>query len=193
MNVNDDDAKAECSKSSASQRGKGFAFVWMWNRREAETAMHTRNGMPVHTGLATDLIKDKQKRKKTLRQEKKQVKASKGLDDPGRIIAVDWALSKDKWEEEKMHLDSGTSSDSQSEQGDDEEDTDDSQAVADEPEELVSDSREESSDEASEVDDDGEVVKPNLPQPEAGTTLFVRNVPFIATEDELRGLCVLVC
>jgi len=31
-------------------------------------------------------------------------------------------------------------------------------------------------------------VKPSLPEPAAGTTLFVRNVPFDATEEEMRTL-----
>ncbi|KIK45750.1 hypothetical protein CY34DRAFT_801216 [Suillus luteus UH-Slu-Lm8-n1] len=31
-------------------------------------------------------------------------------------------------------------------------------------------------------------MKPQLPQTDTGTTLFIRNIPFIATEDELRAL-----
>ena len=37
-------------------------------------------------------------------------------------------------------------------------------------------------------DDDQKPERPQLPPPETGTTLFVRNVPFEATEDELRTL-----
>ena len=38
-------------------------------------------------------------------------------------------------------------------------------------------------------DDNGDKpTKPSLPKPEAGTTLFIRNLPFEATEDELRVL-----
>jgi nucleolar protein 4 len=186
VNINDD-AKAERSKPS---RGKGFAFVWMWNRKEAETAINACNGIQVHAGLATDLIKEKQQKKKALRQEKKQVEAIKGLGDPGRVIAVDWALSKNKWEEEKKQLDRDTSSGYQSEQEGDE-DTESSQAVADEQEEEPDrDSEEGSGDEVTvgDVNDDSEMAGPTLPQPEAGTTLFVRNIPFLATEDELRAL-----
>ena len=182
-----DDAKAESSKPS---RGKGFAFVWMWNRKEAETAMDACNGMQVRTGLATDLIKEKQKKKKALRQEKKQAEANNGLGDSGRVIAVDWALSKSKWEEEKKHLDKDKSSGSESEQeGDD--DTEGSQAATDEPEEEPdSDSDDGSGDEVTvgDVNDDREMAAPTLPQPEAGTTLFIRNIPFLATDDELRAL-----
>ena len=35
-------------------------------------------------------------------------------------------------------------------------------------------------------EEDDKPAKPQLPPPETGTTLFVRNVPFEATEDELR-------
>ncbi|CAG8784737.1 15785_t:CDS:2, partial [Acaulospora colombiana] len=35
-------------------------------------------------------------------------------------------------------------------------------------------------------DDRGLPTKPELPPPEAGTTLFIRNVPWEATEEELR-------
>ncbi|KAI9465856.1 hypothetical protein BJY52DRAFT_1220576 [Lactarius psammicola] len=184
-----EDAKTDSCKPSAQHRGKGFAFVWMWNKKEAETAMNACNGIQVHAGLATDLVKEKQKKKKALRQEKKQTEASKGLNDSGRIIAVDWALSKNKWEEEKKHLDRETSSGSQSEkEGDD--DTEGSQDVTDEQDEPDSDSGEESDDEVAvgDVSDNREVARPTLPQPEAGTTLFIRNIPFLATEDELRAL-----
>ena len=39
-------------------------------------------------------------------------------------------------------------------------------------------------------EDDQRPVKPQLPQTDEGTTLFVRNIPFDATEDDLRTLCV---
>jgi len=37
-----------------------------------------------------------------------------------------------------------------------------------------------------EEENDGKPVKPQLPHPEAGATLFIRNIPFNGTEDELR-------
>ena len=185
----DDQVKVEGGESSAPTRSKGFAFVWMWNRKEAETAMNACNGMHVRAGLATDLIEDKQKRKKVRREEKKQAEA-KTPDDPGRLIAVDWALSKSKWEEEKKHLDEEMASGSSSEQGGND-NTESSQNPAHELDEQ--DEEEEStvdmdSEEAGEAGSEDEKARPSLPQPEAGTTLFVRNIPFLATEDELRVL-----
>lgn len=75
----DDHVKTEEGGSSSPLRGKGFAFVWMWNRKEAETAMNACNGMQVRAGFATDLIKDKQKKKKARREEKKQAGTLKAM------------------------------------------------------------------------------------------------------------------
>lgn len=180
--------EAEDGEPPTSLRGKGFAFVWMWNKKEAEMAMNACNGMRVRAGFASDLIKDKQKKKKVRREEKKQAEAKEAHDDSGRTIAVDWALSKNKWEEKK-DMDEGIESDSQGEQGGNS-DTESSQNSAEEPdenddEEFVIDPDHKGTDEDAR---DEENVKPSLPQPEAGTTLFIRNIPFLATEDELRTL-----
>ena len=186
----DNRVKPEGSEPSRPLRGKGFAFVWMWNRKEAETAMTACNGTRVRAGIASDLIKDKQKKKKVRREEKKQAEAKEAHDDSGRTIAVDWALSKNKWEEEKKDMDEGMESDSQSEQGGNS-DTESSQNSTEEPDD--DDDEEESiinldHKETEEDVRDEENAKPSLPQPEAGTTLFIRNLPFLATEDELRTL-----
>jgi RNA recognition motif-containing protein len=44
------------------------------------------------------------------------------------------------------------------------------------------------SDSDSDAESEDQPSKPQLPPPESGTTLFVRNVPFTATDDELRAL-----
>jgi nucleolar protein 4 len=186
----DNHVKTEEDEPSSPLRGKGFAFVWMWNRKEAETAMNACNGMQVRAGLATDLIKDKQKKKKARREEKKQAGASKALDDSGRTIAVDWALSKNKWEEEKRDLHEGKESESQGEQGSDE-DTESLRSTTEGPDERDDEEGSIVDSDHKEVEDDvndEEKARPSLPQPEAGTTLFIRNIPFLATEDELRTL-----
>ena len=186
----DDHVKAEGDEPSSPLRGKGFAFVWMWNRKEAETAMNTCNGMQVHAGFATDLIKDKQKKKRVRREEKKQAATSKAPDDTGRTIAVDWALSKSKWEEERKDLHEEKVSESQDEWASDG-DTESLQSTAEEPDErddgevsIIGSNHTEAEEDVS----DEEKARPSLPQPEAGTTLFIRNLPFLATEDELRTL-----
>jgi nucleolar protein 4 len=183
--------KAEGAEPSVPPRGKGFAFVWMWNRKEAETALRACNGMQVRAGFAYDLVKDKQKKKKVRREEKKQAEAKEVHDDSGRTIAVDWALSKDRWEEKK-DINDETEPDSQDEQASNS-DSGSLQNFADEQDEddngeesVIDADRKETEEDVS--DEEKEKARPSLPQPEAGTTLFLRNLPFLATEDELRTL-----
>ena len=108
----------------------------------------------------------------------------------GRPIAVDWALSKDHWEkaqqdgqEVKKEDDaesstSGSSSSSSSGDSDSEADSDDSSdEEADEDVDMVGEEEEEE-----------EPTKPKLPTVDVGSTLFVRNLSFDATEQELMTL-----
>ncbi|KZT70629.1 RNA-binding domain-containing protein [Daedalea quercina L-15889] len=197
-------------------RAKGFAFIWMLSRKDAERAMEGANGSKVQAGMAARIVTDKQKKKKQRREEKaeksrkgqgEQMEAQdEGLETGGkdRVIAVDWALSKDKWHAEKAKLeqegadadvqmrdegeeDSEDGSDSDGSQSDDEqigvleEDGSDEDSVSGNNDDDLTGSEED-------TDGDDDRTKPALPPPESGTTLFVRNVPFEATEDELRTL-----
>ncbi|EGN94574.1 hypothetical protein SERLA73DRAFT_96776 [Serpula lacrymans var. lacrymans S7.3] len=177
------DSKEEADDSTAvtKARAKGFAFVWMLSKKDAEQALAKCNGMKVRAGMAEHI----------------------------RVIAVDWALSKEKWQEEISKMegevedgdvdmtsipgrdeedeDSDSNSENQSED-ESQDDDDDNLGVHEDGEDS---SNSEFSD--GEVEDGGEAqdqepVKPQLPPPESGTTLFVRNVPFEADEDELRTL-----
>jgi len=171
-------------------RTKGFAFVWMMSKGDAQRALEKCNGTKIRAGVAEQLVQAKQKKKKQLRIEEKmskekarkeQEKAEEEAAGVERVIAVDWALSKDRWEEEKakMEVDEDVEMedvDSDSGEG--------SESEGDPGSEKGS---EDSSDDGNE--DEGEnPQKPQLPAPETGTTLFIRNVPFEATEDELRML-----
>ena len=160
-------------------RTKGFAFVWMSSKKDAEKAIEGCNGMTLRAGTA-ETTDDK--------------KAA-----TERVIAVDWALSKDKWEAEKAKIeeDAAMHESSESEDDDDAEDDDSNsgEGNSDDGDEghlgLHSAEEEDSNSNAGSEEDeenDEERVKPQLPQPEAGTTLFIRNIPFNATEDELRTL-----
>ena len=200
-------------------RAKGFAFVWMLSRKDAERAMEEANGTRVQAGMAARLVTDKQKKKKQRREEERAEKAAKGEGEEAedeeeagtetrgreRVIAVDWALSKDKWQAEKAKLEqedadadvkmeadeegSEDGADNDASESEDgrigvhEEDDEDAEGDDSSAEDGLSDSEE---DDAQEQDQ----AKPALPPPETGTTLFVRNVPFEATEDELRTLWV---
>ncbi|KAK0234917.1 hypothetical protein EDD85DRAFT_887307 [Armillaria nabsnona] len=183
-------------KGKDSGRSRGFAFVWMLSKKDAEKAMESCNGKVIRAGMAEGMVSDKQKKKKQRRLEKKmqQGEGTNGDDDNDeaqeaeksseRTIAVDWALSKDKWEEEKTRM----------EEDDDvemEDSSSEKDQESDEEEQLgVHDGTDEDADDSSgeEDENDEEPVKPQLPPPETGTTLFIRNVPFTATEDELRTL-----
>ncbi|KAH0437577.1 hypothetical protein IEQ34_026216 [Dendrobium chrysotoxum] len=155
-------------------RGRGFAFVWHVSRNDAVNAIKGLNGTEIGHGAA----------------EKAQVKAAKGKAgrdaakkafetvmqnaQPPRQVAVDWALSKKEWEQKKDESEAGDT---------------DVEAVDDDEE-----GEEEGDSEPLEIDEDendeeneGE-SKPSLPRPEEGTTLFIRNLPYQATEEELRNL-----
>ncbi|KAF6760551.1 hypothetical protein DFP72DRAFT_1062930 [Ephemerocybe angulata] len=99
-----------------------------------------------------------------------------------RVIAVDWALSKEKWKEEIAKMEEKVDSDIEMDSGSDDSDDGSSQDDSDSDSDYDRD-RDRDSDEDEEAP-----TKPALPAPEAGTTLFVRNVPYIATEEELRTL-----
>jgi len=220
----DDDVSATAT-ANKKVRTKGFAFVWMLSKKDAERAIEGCNGMTVRAGTAETLVSDKQKKKKLKRIEKKLKESAsagrKAADeeeaDPAdedeemekeeptddkrateRVIAVDWALSKEKWKAEKAKIEEDVVMHEVSESEDDAED-DGSSSDSDEDSEdsdegglgLHSGEDEDNSDTSSEHDEeenDEERVKPQLPHPEAGTTLFIRNIPFNATEDELRTL-----
>ena len=107
---------------------------------------------------------------------------------PGaRIVAVDWALSKSKWEEVKAKALEGQEEDDESDADTEPESA--SEGGSDEASEASDDSEEVAEDD-EERSDAEEAGKPVLPQTDVGTTLFVRNVPFDASEDELRILYV---
>jgi len=189
----------------------------MLSRKDAERAIEGCNGMVVRAGTAETLVMDKQKRKKVKRLEKKAAAAAAGVKEGGeeageddvdededmekeekekddkrateRVIAVDWALSKDKWKEEKAKIQEDEDEEMASPPSDSEDDeSEDGLGVhsgSDDNDDDAGDSQ------LDDEDDNGEEpVKPQLPPPETGTTLFIRNIPFNATEDELRTLYV---
>ncbi|EPQ51443.1 hypothetical protein GLOTRDRAFT_81029 [Gloeophyllum trabeum ATCC 11539] len=202
------------AKEGEQPRPKGFAFVWMLSKKDAEKAMEGCNGLKVRAGMADGIVSDKQKRKKQRREETKARKTAKGDEEEEasdaaeeeedgkkareRVIAVDWALSKDRWEEEKAKIEEVEDEEDPEEGADSDQSEVESGSESDEGEgplgvhEDGSDDDEsggsdESGDEDMDVDEQ-KPAKPTLPPPETGTTLFIRNVPYEATEDELRTL-----
>ncbi|KAF8629332.1 hypothetical protein AX15_003500 [Amanita polypyramis BW_CC] len=147
-------------------------------------------------------------------EEKDGTKNGRGdVDKNERVIAVDWALSKDRWEEEKAKVeeemrndesededqdknqDESNEEDRSSQSGNESEDNSEGErnelGVHDDEESDGggdNESGSEQGEEEEERDEDDGPVKPQLPQTDIGTTLFIRNVPYDATEDELRTL-----
>jgi len=102
-------------------------------------------------------------------------------------------LSKGKWEEEQAKNLGESGAEEDVHMTDDESDSegpstsDEDESSSNEENIGVHDGDEE--DESEDERSDNEVpIKPQLPPPETGTTLFVRNVPFSATDDDLRTL-----
>ncbi|KAF8444032.1 hypothetical protein L210DRAFT_3611317 [Boletus edulis BED1] len=212
-----DDVKVENDeehKGSFKQaRSKGFAFVWMLSKKDAESALEKCNGMKVVAGVADDIVSDKQKRKKRRREDKKRLSTKPEDGEEGetveepeqtrsggkeRVIAVDWALSKERWVEEKERLKEAVDDVEMDDAESDASAGEDSKAGS-EDEQLgihgESSGDEDREDDDSEVgepperdDDDESPRKPQLPHTDTGNTLFIRNIPFTATEDELRTL-----
>ena len=207
---------AEHKASFKPTRSKGFAFVWMLSKKDAESALEKCNGMKVVAGMASDIVSDKQKRKKQRREEKKrqnitsedgeEVETVEEPEQTGsgakeRVMAVDWALSKERWAKEKEKLEDIADDMENDVEMDDEESTGENSEVDSEHEQLgiheedsggEDDDGEDGEDsEHPEPDSDDESPKkPQLPHTDTGNTLFIRNVPFTATEEEIRTLYV---
>jgi nucleolar protein 4 len=178
--------RAGSAESLVSAKQKKKKLVRLEKKRAEKDAAAVKGGEGKDGDAEEDAGEDED-------EDEDMEKDKEGVDDKRateRIIAVDWALSKEKWKEEKAKIEeeevdsaSGSSDESSSE---DDSDDDDKLGVHSGSEgEDDSDSQPGTDDD----DSDGEErVKPQLPPPEKGTTLFIRNIPFEATEEELRTL-----
>lgn len=159
----------ERNGKDAKPRARGFAFVWFVAKADAEKAIEGVNGKSIKYASETARANAKK--------------------EEARVVAVDWALSKDKWEEIKKdgetvkkekvegeESDSGSDSDSDSEESGSEEEEGEEEDVT----------MKEGDDEDD--DEDVEPVKPTLPTVDVGSTLFIRNLPFEVSEQELNTL-----
>ncbi|GAB1521077.1 RNA recognition motif-containing protein [Rhizoctonia solani] len=196
-------AQSEGSESKPG-RHRGFAFIWMLSRADAERALNSVNGRTV--GAQKKQRKTRKEREEAARakaaarlramrgeepeaEESEEEGEEEGEDEnadapvkEGRVVAVDWALSKSKWEETvSQRQDEAMEVDEQ----DDDEEAESGNEVGSSEEEEDEEEEEEASDEDSEEEPH---ERPQLPDTDVGTTLFVRNVPFEATEDDLRAL-----
>lgn len=180
-------------EGTSKPRGRGFAFVWMLSEADAAKAIEGLNGRKVYTGICLEAIQQETGAEKKSAKRKRQ-KASDS-EERGRVMAVDWVLSKQKYEEAEAAEDQTmTARDPESVQSDHEsstgtgssEDDDDDQ----ESNESETDSLEGS--EADTLSDDNhesqQLERKSIAKETEGTTLFVRNLSFEATEQELHAL-----
>ncbi|TIC41349.1 hypothetical protein E3Q06_01607 [Wallemia mellicola] len=176
-----------------SLHNKGYGFVWYTFYHDAQKAIDGMNGKSVK--MATSEA-DVAAAGGTKKQRKKIAK-----DIEARPIAVDWALSKDQWEneqkaeekdekadekdDEKMEDASDKSDESGSEDEEEEEENEDQSPENSEidDDEIMEELENESGTEESGDEDDEEEAK--APPLEDGLTLFVRNIPFEATQEDL--------
>lgn len=176
----------EEGKPAPPPRARGFAFVWFMVKKDAERAMEAVNGKPIIRAIDAGQRTGPGKGKKIPLGE-------------GRPVAVDWALSKDKWQENKKEepeekdesgsesgsSDSGSGSDSDGSHSDSDGESDEESGSDEEDVDMEegSDAEEEEEEKVEEAP-----VKPKLPDTDVGSTLFIRNVPFETTEHELGTL-----
>jgi nucleolar protein 4 len=176
------DIDAGSQPSASKAKGRGFAFVWMVSRSDAVKAMAGVNGTAIGHGAAEraalKAAKGKAGREKAKEAHEEVLKTAQ----QAREVAVDWALSKSDWENREAEL---AEEESEAEptkkvrrKSGSESDASDSDL---DPMEID----EESGSDDGEGEED---ERPSLPKPEEGTTLFIRNLPYQATEEELREL-----
>ncbi|GAC93349.1 hypothetical protein PHSY_000914 [Pseudozyma hubeiensis SY62] len=142
----------------AAEKGRGFAFVWMVSRNDAARAIEAVNGKPIQHGAAERAAYKSALGSRGRRFAKAALDRVRANAQPERAVAVDWALSKKDYE-------------AKADESESEEDAEDADGQ-----------------DADSADEDDASERPQLPAPEEGTTLFVRNLPYQATEEELRNL-----
>lgn len=171
----------------AAPRARGFAFVWFLTKKDAEAAMEKMNGKPIPKAVPAGAAKGKTGR------------LNKVVDTEARPVAVDWALSKDQWEKTKApetKTDGDVESSSNSESGSESSGSSsgsDSNDEENEDEDSDAEMEDVSGDltigDAADAEDEEEApVKRTLPSVDVGSTLFIRNLPFEVTEQELNTL-----
>ena len=122
-----------------------------------------------------------------------------GGGERGRVVAVDWAVGKDEFK--RAQVDAAPeeaevgSDDEDSEEESDEEEHDDDSDMSPVPEGAEDEDVEMSPEPERHADDDDDELdeEPVGPEPPKGTTLFIRNMSFEATESELYDLFVASC
>lgn len=186
----------------ATLQPRGFAFIYYLSLSSATAALAKVNATRIYSGMAKERIDSeggKGGKKKEVREKKKkdEKEGGGGGGEKGRVVAVDWAVGKDEFKRSQIDGESKVetaASGSEEETDEDDEDDDDDEEKDDDSDmspvpEGADDEEEEQVEERHADDDDDELEEePVGPEPPKGTTLFVRNMSFEATESELYDL-----
>lgn len=150
---------------------KGFGFVTLRGKKNAEKALESMNGKEID----------------------------------GRPLAVDWAVDKKTWEDQKGNEepekededDDDTSSDETTDEEDDEDnkiktgdaglDADLENFMKNHMQNMEDEDEEEDDDKEEEYQDEEEASKPQKKSTDNSTTVFVRNLPFTTTDEQLKS------
>lgn len=185
---------------------KGFGYVSFSIREDAQTAFDT---------ASTEGISINKRKLRVRWADKKVIKLccrfqngplTHMLQDKGKSSSSKEGLSKEP-QEKNAKLENGNEGDVGDVKLDDIEDIAAEPSDTEEDEEQLglheddhgdgdNDNDDENDDDEDDISDeerdsdDVRPTKPQLPQTDTGTTLFIRNIPFEATEDELRTLYV---
>lgn len=184
--------------NSETSQPRGFSFIYFLNKSSATSAIAAINGSRIYAGMASERVASeggKEGKKKEVRLKRKQEKGETGGGggEKGRVVAVDWALGKDEYkklavDEEKVVSGSEPGSDESGSESDSEDEDEEDEDSDTSPVPVGA----EDADEHHSDDDDDELdEEPKGPEPPKGTTLFVRNIVFEATEAEVYDLSVL--
>lgn len=200
----DSDSEPSPSKKSSRKHitqkkasGRGFAFIWFISLSSAKAALENLNGKSIGKGYSETVLAKSVRGKKTREEAKKKMKEVREGAMEWREIAVDWAVGKKKWEElEKERDEKGevTEAESGSDQDEDDdaeekEDKDDDDNSDLDPLEIDENQNQDLDEEDQALDEGEEEVKSSRPPPPPeGTTIFVRNLPFTATDSDLQKL-----
>ncbi|SHO76429.1 Similar to S.cerevisiae protein NOP4 (Nucleolar protein) [Malassezia sympodialis ATCC 42132] len=171
-------------------KSRGFAFVWFVSKSDATNAMTAINGVSLRHGAAEQSALRRAKGKKGRELAKEAFERVQEHAQPARPVAVDWSVSQKDWLAQEQEQ----SSDNDVDENDlDVYSNDRTVSASSEQDGETEESNQESDDDADDDDDDNISVDtpaepPKLATPEAGTTLFIRNLPYQATEAELKEL-----
>lgn len=171
----------EPTNEDEAPKGRGFAFVWFVSKSDAAKAMEAINGVSLRHGAAEQAILKKAKGQLGREAAKEALKKAQEQAQPARPVAVDWSVSQKEWLAQEHHA-------STDDEVEEEEETTsslgDSDAISDADENNLM--NQDSADVDDTAADPAEPAK--LAAPDAGTTLFIRNLPYQATEAELKEL-----